>query len=154
MSYLLEGEVSFDSSHYLRGHNGKCRNLHGHRWRICYGIKSDKLISNGSSEGMIIDFSHMKYLVNEYFETYDHALIVTKDKDGFSKEEERFIKSCRDMNFKMVEIPCRSTAENMSRIFFCELGDMLSKKIGDENIIIDYITVYETPSNAATYREE
>lgn len=154
MSYLLEGEVSFDSSHYLREHKGKCRNLHGHRWRICYGIKSDKLISKGSSEGMIIDFSDMKYIVNEYFETYDHALIVTKDNDGFSKEEERFIKSCRDMNFKMVEIPCRSTAENMSRIFFYELGDMLSKKIGNKNIIVDYITVYETPSNAATYREE
>lgn len=153
MSYLLEGEVSFDSSHYLKGHKGKCRNLHGHRWRICYGIKSSILISNGSSQGMIIDFSDMKKTVNEYFENYDHALIITICNEKISKEEEEFIKACKAMKFKIVEIPCRSTAENMSRMFFHELSEKLRKEINSENIRIEYITVYETPSNAATYRE-
>ncbi len=27
-------EVSFDASHRLLHYEGKCRNLHGHRWRV------------------------------------------------------------------------------------------------------------------------
>ena len=32
--YYLKTESSFDSAHFLKGYNGKCRNLHGHRWRV------------------------------------------------------------------------------------------------------------------------
>ena len=60
MSYFLEGEESFDSSHFLIGHSGKCKNLHGHRWKIQYGLKADELIESGSSKGMIIDFTDIK----------------------------------------------------------------------------------------------
>ena len=32
--YILTAEASFDSAHFLAGYNGKCRNIHGHRWLI------------------------------------------------------------------------------------------------------------------------
>ena len=54
MSYFLEGEESFDSSHFLIGHSGKCKNLHGHRWKIQYGLKADELIESGSSKGILL----------------------------------------------------------------------------------------------------
>lgn len=152
MSYFLEGEESFDSSHFLRGHSGKCKNLHGHRWRVKYGLKAESLIDSGSSEGMIIDFTDIKNIIKNYFKNYDHAFIFTDD-NKISKEEENFIKACKDMSFKIVTIPVRSTAENMSKLFFYELEEELSKVVENKNFNIDYITVYETPNNAATYRE-
>ncbi len=99
MSYFLEGEESFDSSHFLRGHSGKCKNLHGHRWKIQYGLKADELIQSGSSKGMIIDFTDIKNIIKSYFDNYDHALLLTVDSSEISKEEKAFIDSCNDMNF-------------------------------------------------------
>ena len=32
--YILKTEASFDSAHFLAGYDGKCSNLHGHRWKI------------------------------------------------------------------------------------------------------------------------
>ncbi|MDO5038567.1 6-carboxytetrahydropterin synthase [Clostridium sp.] len=151
MSYFLEGEESFDSSHFLKGHSGKCKNLHGHRWRVKYGLKAENLIESGSSKGMIIDFSDIKNIIKEYFKNYDHALIFTDE--NVTNEERIFIDACRRMNFKIVNISVRSTAENMCKLFFCELENELSKVIKNKNFKIDYITVYETPNNKATYRE-
>ena len=151
MSYFLEGEESFDSSHFLKGHSGKCKNLHGHRWRVKYGLKAENLIESGSSKGMIIDFSDIKNIIKEYFKNYDHALIFTDE--NVTNEERIFIDACRRMNFKIVNISVRSTAEIMCKLFFCELENELSKVIKNKNFKIDYITVYETPNNKATYRE-
>ena len=152
MSYLFECDESFDSSHFLKGHKGKCRNLHGHRWRIKYGLKANELIQSGSSEGMIIDFSDIKSLIKEYFKVYDHALILTDYKEEtLTKEEKNFIQACEDMKFRIIHVPFRSTAENMSKFFFNELERVLSEKIPSKNFNVHYVTVYETPNNAATY---
>ena len=32
--YTLISEASFDSAHFLAQYEGKCRNIHGHRWTI------------------------------------------------------------------------------------------------------------------------
>ena len=32
--YQLTTHASFDSAHFLSGYEGKCRNLHGHRWKL------------------------------------------------------------------------------------------------------------------------
>ena len=154
MSYFLEGEESFDSSHFLRGHSGKCKNLHGHRWKIQYGLKAEKLIESGSSKGMIIDFTDIKNIIKSYFDRYDHALLLTVDNAEISKEEKAFIDACNGMDFKIINLPCRTTAENMSKLFFYEIGELLKEKVKDNNFSLSYITVYETPNNKATYRED
>ena len=41
--YYLKTESSFDSAHFLKGYDGKCRNLHGHRWRVVVEIAADQL---------------------------------------------------------------------------------------------------------------
>ena len=39
--YILKTEASFDSAHFLSGYDGKCSNLHGHRWRIFLEVQTD-----------------------------------------------------------------------------------------------------------------
>lgn len=45
--YYLTVENSFDSAHFLHGYEGKCSNLHGHRWRVVVDVACENLISEG-----------------------------------------------------------------------------------------------------------
>ena len=58
--YYLKTESSFDSAHFLKGYNGKCRNLHGHRWRVVVEIAADQLKDEGQTREMLVDFSDLK----------------------------------------------------------------------------------------------
>lgn len=46
--YTLISEVSFDSAHFLAQYEGKCRNIHGHRWTIKVEICGEDLQESGS----------------------------------------------------------------------------------------------------------
>ena len=50
--YKIRIEESFDSAHFLAGYDGKCSNLHGHRWRIVMEAKADKLHEEGQLRGI------------------------------------------------------------------------------------------------------
>jgi 6-pyruvoyltetrahydropterin/6-carboxytetrahydropterin synthase len=58
--YSLKSEASFDSAHFLSKFNGKCKNIHGHRWKIVVEIVSEELIADGKEKGMVSDFSNLK----------------------------------------------------------------------------------------------
>ena len=50
--YLLKTKAAFDSAHFLSGYNGKCSNIHGHRWTVEACVCSEKLIDKGEKRGM------------------------------------------------------------------------------------------------------
>ena len=68
-------EESFDSAHFLAGYDGKCSNLHGHRWRIVMEAKAEKLHEEGQLRGMVTDFGDIRRDLKELADFYDHALI-------------------------------------------------------------------------------
>ena len=53
---LFKSEFSFDSAHFLYGYEGKCSNIHGHRWKVEVTVKNAFLQRNGQNKGMIMDF--------------------------------------------------------------------------------------------------
>lgn len=57
--YFLKSEFSFDSAHFLYGYEGKCSNIHGHRWKVEVTVKNAFLQRNGQNKGMIMDFSEI-----------------------------------------------------------------------------------------------
>ena len=58
--YYLKTEASFDAAHFLWKYEGKCRNIHGHRWNVAVEIKSQVLKQEGQTRGMIVDFGDLK----------------------------------------------------------------------------------------------
>ena len=54
--YTVSTEASFDSAHFLKNYDGKCANLHGHRWRVLVEVKAEKL----GDDSMVIDFTDLK----------------------------------------------------------------------------------------------
>ena len=138
--YKLKVEHSFDSAHFLYGYEGKCRNIHGHRWKIEVEIKSEKLVENGQLRGMIVDFGDLKKDIKKILDYYDHALIIEK---GTLKNNT--LNCLLEENFKIIELEFRPTAENFSYFFYNE--------IKNKGYFVDKVTVYETPNNSATYEE-
>ena len=81
--YFLQSEASFDAAHFLKGYDGKCKNIHGHRWRIVVKLSGDRLIPTGPKSGMLLDFGDLKAALNSLADEFDHALLV---EEGTLKE--------------------------------------------------------------------
>ncbi len=136
--YILKTEASFDSAHFLSGYDGKCSNLHGHRWKIEIEIKSDELVEDGQCRGMIVDFGDLKNDLKNLADSFDHAFIYEKD-----SLKEATIAALKDENFRLIEVDFRPTAENFSKYFY----DVMQNK----GYKVRTLTVYETPNNCASY---
>jgi len=67
--YKIKTEASFAAAHSLPNHPGKCKNLHGHRWRVIVEVEVDNYDPN---TGMVIDFSNLKRIIRERTERLDH----------------------------------------------------------------------------------
>lgn len=139
--YYLQSEASFDAAHFLSNYEGKCRNIHGHRWRIVATVQGEKLQSQGSQKGMLMDFGDLKTHVKALADRFDHSLIL---EEGSLKESTQ--NALLDEGFHLEFLPFRTTAENFSRYFYEELTAL--------GYPVWEIAVYETPTNCAIYRGE
>ena len=109
--YYLKTESSFDSAHFLKGYDGKCRNLHGHRWRVVVEIAADQLKDEGQTRGMLVDFSDLKNALEDICDDFDHSLIYEK---GSLKGAT--IAALQAEEFRMIEVGFRPTAEHFQNI--------------------------------------
>jgi 6-pyruvoyltetrahydropterin/6-carboxytetrahydropterin synthase len=66
--YLICVEKSFDAAHFLRGYQGKCEQLHGHRFKVVVRLRLSKL----NDVGLAYDFTELKKQVGGILEKYDH----------------------------------------------------------------------------------
>ncbi len=58
----------FDAAHALRGYQGKCENLHGHRWEIVACVESETI----DEIGLAFDFTEFKRVLDELLSRFDH----------------------------------------------------------------------------------
>lgn len=69
--YELRIQDTIGSAHFLRGYEGKCKNLHGHNWKV------EAVIANESLDGlgMVADFSVLKKKLTDFLMTMDHVCL-------------------------------------------------------------------------------
>ena len=74
-------QFTFETGHALYGHDGKCKNIHGHSYKLSVTIFGKPLEDSKSSKfGMIMDFSDLKKIVKEEIvNPLDHATIFNKN---------------------------------------------------------------------------
>jgi 6-pyruvoyltetrahydropterin/6-carboxytetrahydropterin synthase len=138
--YSLVSEASFDSAHFLAQYEGKCRNIHGHRWTVKVEIFGEKLQENGSKREMLIDFGELKSELKKLVDFYDHSLIIEKN-----TMREITLNALKEDGFRIIEVEFRPTAENFAKNFY----DYFIEK----GFSVKSISVYETPNNCAIYSE-
>ncbi len=140
--YYLKVSEKFDAAHFLKGYDGKCKNIHGHCWKIEIEFSSQELINTGTYRGMQEDFSIYKEILKNETNRLDHKLLF--EKNSLKKST---IIALEDEGFELVEVDFRPTAENLARYFY-------SKIRGISKNALYSVTVYETEHNCASYREE
>ena len=127
--YTLKTEHSFDAAHFLYGYEGKCSNIHGHRWRVVAEVSSDELETTGQNRGMYVDFGDLKKDLKEIVDYLDHCLII---ETGSLKETT--LKALQDENFRIIQFAFRPTAENMAKYFYDKMSGNFEQKIGFDQI--------------------
>src|SRR5258708_1079753 len=70
--YELEKIFYFEAAHFLKYHDGKCRNMHGHSYILHVHLRTEKLQESGPKMGMVMDFqdiqNHVKPMITKYFD--------------------------------------------------------------------------------------
>ena len=116
--YILETEQSFDSAHFLSGYEGKCSNLHGHRWRVVARIAMDKLNKEGQTRDMVIDFGDFKNALKKLTDALDHSFIF---ETGSLKE--RTVAALKDEGFYFMKFLSVRLQNSFPAIFMNSLRD-------------------------------
>lgn len=138
--YYLKTEQSFDSAHFLKGYQGKCHNLHGHRWRVVAEISGEMLSRDTQTRGMLVDFGDLKQALKTICDELDHSLIYEA-----GSLRPTTLAALREEEFRLIEVPFRPTAEEFARYFHQQLTAL--------GYPVHRVEVYETPNNCAAYEE-
>ncbi|HSP88210.1 MAG TPA: 6-carboxytetrahydropterin synthase QueD [Ignavibacteriaceae bacterium] len=128
-------EFKWEMGHRLPEHFDKCKNIHGHSYKMIVELEGEVLES-----GMVLDYYDLKKIINPIVEKLDHSFMVYK-------EDKEIISFLEKMKSKMVVVEFQSTVENICKYFLNEI-----KKISlPENINKVLVRIYET---ADDYAEE
>jgi 6-pyruvoyltetrahydropterin/6-carboxytetrahydropterin synthase len=128
-------EFRWEMGHRLPFHEDKCRNLHGHSYKMMVEFTGDLDIN-----GMVLDYYVVKEIINPLVEELDHAFMV-KDDDF------ELITLLKKMDSKFVTVNFHSTAENMVYYFI----DKIKKSELTGNISAIKVKIFETET---TYAED
>jgi|TARA_B100000809_G_scaffold256935_1_gene297668 6-pyruvoyltetrahydropterin/6-carboxytetrahydropterin synthase len=74
-------QFDFETGHALYGYDGKCRNVHGHSYKLSVTVIGTPIQDNEHVKfGMVIDFKDLKTIVkDEIVDVFDHATVFNKN---------------------------------------------------------------------------
>ncbi len=74
-------QFNFETGHALHGYDGKCKNVHGHSYKLNVTVIGQPITDpNHVKNGMVIDFGDLKKIVNqEIVDLFDHVTVFNKN---------------------------------------------------------------------------
>ena len=74
-------QFDFETGHALYGYDGKCKNVHGHSYKLSVTVGGTPISDSSNVKyGMVIDFSDLKKIVlSEIVDKFDHATVFNKN---------------------------------------------------------------------------
>jgi 6-pyruvoyltetrahydropterin/6-carboxytetrahydropterin synthase len=102
-------KFTFDMAHALLGHDGPCKNIHGHSYSLYVTLRGvPRHQDHHPKDGMIIDFSELKSIINQtVINIYDHALVLSKNSDM------ELLGAIKKQYDKIVIVPFQPSCENL-----------------------------------------
>ena len=142
MNGFVTKTVEFDAGHRLPNHKSKCRNVHGHRYKVEVTFVDRILDQPGESQdGMVVDFGDLTDLLNSVvYGPFDHGFIA------WDQDQQLISFLSDDLGVKVITMPFPPTAENMARIIAWRLGIALQ----ESSCEVLKVDVWETPTSRAT----
>ena len=69
--YEVSVQEHFDAAHYLRGYQGKCENVHGHRFEVIVSLKATQT----DNVGLAYDFVQLREQLKKVLGRFDHVCL-------------------------------------------------------------------------------
>jgi 6-pyruvoyltetrahydropterin/6-carboxytetrahydropterin synthase len=118
MKSRIYKQVHFDASHRLLHYNGKCANLHGHRWLVEVWIEG----TIDTVTGIIVDYNEIKTLID----MFDHQIILNEDDP---------MVSCIRQFQPVITLPGDPTSEMLASTIKDQINDHYSEAGGDARVV-------------------
>ncbi|HDX9612407.1 TPA: 6-carboxytetrahydropterin synthase QueD [Bacillus toyonensis] len=126
---MVSKEFTFDAAHHLHCYEGKCKNLHGHTYKVVFGISGYV-----NEIGLAIDFGDIKEIWKNEIEIYlDHRYLN---------------ETLPAMN---------TTAENMVVWIYEKMAEALTKdnRVNEyKGARVEFVRLFETSTSYAEVRRE
>ena len=103
-------QFSFETGHALYGYDGKCKNVHGHSYKLSVTVIGTPITDKGNVKyGMVIDFGDLKKIVRrEIVDVFDHATVFNKNTPHIELANE-----LKDRGHDVILVDYQPTSENM-----------------------------------------
>ena len=138
-------QFSFETGHALYGYDGKCKNVHGHSYKLSVTVIGVPISNKTHVKfGMVIDFKDLKKIVEEeVVDVFDHALVLNiKMPGGIVAEMKK--------NFdQIILLDYQPTSELMITDFANRIKNLLP-----ENIKLKHLLLRETVTSYAEWFAE
>jgi 6-pyruvoyltetrahydropterin/6-carboxytetrahydropterin synthase len=123
---LVSKEFSFDAAHHLHCYEGKCKNLHGHTYRVIFGLSGFT-----DDRGLMIDFGDIKEIWKNKIEIHvDH----------------RYLNETLPL--------MNTTAENMVVWMYEQMAKALREEPQYKGARVEFVRLFETATSYAEARRE
>jgi len=129
--------LEIDAGHRLMNHEGKCRNVHGHRYKFEITVAADSL----DDVGRVLDFGVIKEKVGGWLDAeWDHGFIV--------QIGDPLLAALKEDKSKYYIMAAPPTAENMSTL----LAEVAATLLSPHGIRVARVRCWETPNCYADAR--
>jgi 6-pyruvoyl-tetrahydropterin synthase len=101
-------KFEFEAGHALYGYDGKCKNIHGHSYKLWVTVIGSPIENpEHVKNGMVIDFGDIKDIVNEYIiKESDHTIFFNGNSPHHKLAEE-----LKAEGHRVVLLPYQPTSE-------------------------------------------
>ena len=119
-------QFSFETGHALYGYDGKCKNVHGHSYKLSVTVIGKPITDNSNVKfGMVIDFSDLKKIVREEIvDLFDHATVFNKNTPHVELANE-----LKNRGHHVILVDYQPTSENMVTDFAQKIKNRLPADI-------------------------
>jgi len=136
----------FDMAHALPGHDGLCKNIHGHSYELLVTLIGEPVNDPGSPKnGMVIDFKDLKRIIKQLIvDELDHSLVLRDD------TPETLLSQMKTAYSRIVLVDYQPTSENM----IIDFANRIKAELPD-NVKLHHLKLWETvTSNTEWYAED
>ena len=123
---------TFEMAHALYNYEGKCKNIHGHSYKLevtILGYPTD--LPGDPQDGLLMDFGDLKKLVNnEVVGVFDHSLVMKK---GYSNALNTILAD----NFeRLIYVNYQPTCENLIIDFADKIKSVLPNEVQLHHLVL------------------
>lgn len=136
-------QFSFETGHALYGYDGKCKNVHGHSYKLSVTVIGTPITDKSHVKfGMVIDFTDLKKIVKEEIvDLFDHATVFNKNTPHVELASE-----LKNRGHHVILVDYQPTSENM----VIDFADKIKKRL-PADIQLHSLRLQETETSFAEW---